>query len=130
MATTKLQQYTTGSFYVNGTLLSEATSVTITRNTNANKVYTIAKGFSGLSLGNREIEGSVENVVPSADFELDVGDFMASLETVKFDIFVGGRTMTIEGFILQDTIHFSAGATSGLSFSFVAPFGNFEALGV
>lgn len=117
-----LQQYTQGIPYVDGAALTEATSVRVRRATNSQPVNTIAKGYAGESPGAGMIEIDVENAVPSLAFELNPGKFMKNLATCEFTLFAGNATLTVKGFIVEDSFQAGVNAASGLSFTFRAPF--------
>lgn len=111
-----LQLYTLANVYVNGSLLAEEASVTVDRATNSQQVITVAKGYAGESPGAAMTELSVENVVPAADFELNPGKFMGSMQVVEFSAFAAGRTLTFKGFIVSDNFSHAANSASKLSF--------------
>ncbi len=116
------QQYTQVESYINGKKLAENMSVKLSRTTKAQVVETIARGFAGVSIGARSISVTLENGVPSADFELDPGAFMKNLTVVELTLFAAGRTLTSRGFIIEDDFSGSVNSPSGLSFSFVGEF--------
>ncbi|KYF87787.1 hypothetical protein BE20_24900 [Sorangium cellulosum] len=117
-----LDLYTKAQVYVNSALLAEEASVTIKRSTGAQQVKTVAKGFAGLSPGSPMCEITVSNAVPSADFELDPGQFMKDLEVVEVTIFAAGRTATSKGFITDDNFSHAVDTASKLDFTFVGQF--------
>jgi hypothetical protein len=111
-----LQLYTAGFVYVNGSLLAEEASVTVSRATNSQQIITVAKGYSGESPGAAMCEITVESVVPAADFELNPGKFMGDLKVCEFTIFAAGNTLTFKGFIISDNFSHAANSESKLSF--------------
>lgn len=114
-----LQLYTLAAIYVNGALLSEESSVGIDRDTNAQQVLTVAKGFAGLSPGAQMTMINVDNAVPSADFELNPDKFMKGLAVVEITVFAAGRTLTTKGFVIKDNFQHAVNSDSKLSFSFI-----------
>ncbi len=112
-----LERYTKATVYLNSKLLSEESSVTIKRSTGSQPVKTTAKGYAGESPGAPMCEITVENAVPSADFELDPGQFMLDLENVELTVFAAGRTATSKGFIYEDNFSHAVENQSKLSFS-------------
>jgi hypothetical protein len=119
-----LQKYTKATVYWNGTLLSEESSVTVKRMSGAQPVKTTAKGFAGMSPGAPMMTVSVENAVPTADFELDPGAVMENLDDGELTIFAAGRTITSKGFITEDNFSHAFESQSKLSFEFTGQFAN------
>lgn len=112
------QLYTNATVYVDGSLLSEAASVQVERDSNSQLVNTIARGFAGVSPGAAITKISVSNAVPAADFELNPGKFLLANKEVEVTVFAGGRTLTSKGFIMSDSFQYSTGSSSELSFQF------------
>ena len=121
-----LQLYAKASVYVDGSLLSEEASVTIKRTTGAQVVKTVAKGFAGVSPGAPMLTISVENAVPSADFELNPGDYMTNLDVVEVTIFAAGNTLTSKGFILEDNFSHAAETQSKLTFEYTGQYADWQ----
>jgi hypothetical protein len=67
---------------------------------------------------------SVENAVPTADFELDPGAVMENLDDGELTIFAAGRTITSKGFITEDNFSHAFESQSKLSFEFTGQFAN------
>lgn len=111
-----LQLYTAAFVYVNGALLTEAASISVKRATNSQAVSTIVKGYGGESQGAAMTEVSVEGAVPAADFELNPGKFMGSLQPVEFTIFAAGKTLVFKGFIISDNFSYAVNSEAKLSF--------------
>jgi hypothetical protein len=124
--TTNLQLYTNAHVYINGSCLSQESSVTISRTTNAQDVITVVGGFSGQVEGAKMLELTVENAVPSADFEMNPGSFMSNLDVVEFTVVAAGRTLTTTGFINSDNFSHAANTESKLSFSAKCKFADWE----
>lgn len=120
------QLYSLAFVTVNGKLLTEEADVTVNRNTGAQPVNTVAKGFAGVSQGAATVEIDVTNAVPSADFELDAGPFMESLQDVEIGVIVAGKQMIAKGFILSDTFAHGVGKESSYSFKFHGAFAKYE----
>jgi hypothetical protein len=121
-----LQQYTKALVYIDGGLLSEEATVTVRRNTGSQPVKTTAKGYAGESPGAAMTELDVENAVPSADFELDPGKYMANLDTAEVTIFAAGRTLTTKGTIFSDNFAHGVETAAKLSFNFRGAFAQWE----
>ena len=114
--------YAQATVLINGTVIAENTSVKITRDSKANVVETLGKGFAGVSVGAKMITVSVDNAVPSADFEFDPGKYIAELRVAELTIFVSNRTLTTKGFFLSDDFQSAVNSPSSLSFSFVGEY--------
>lgn len=116
-----LQRYTKINVYVDGSLLFEEIDVTVRRSTNSQEVKTVAKGYSGESPGAAMCEIDVNNAFPEDGMEFDVGSAMANLTPVEMTQFAGGKTMTVKGFIIEDTAQHGVDKAAGVSFKFRGP---------
>lgn len=122
-----VQLYSLAYVTVNGKLLTEEASMEITRSTGSQAVMTVAKGYAGESPGAQTIEIRVTNAVPAADFELDMGDFMESMEAVEMGVVgPGGKTATLKGYIIKDTFKHSVNSESTYDFDFRGGWANYE----
>lgn len=117
-----LQLYTLASVYIDGALLTEESDVKVSRDTGAQKVLTVQKGFAGLSPGAPMMTVEVSSAVPSADFEMNPGKYMKALSIAEITIFAAGRTLTVKGFITKDDFSHAVNKESTLSFTFEAPY--------
>ena len=111
--------YATIEAYIDGSKVAQATSVKLSRTTKAQQVDTMGLGFAGMSEGAKMITVSIDNAVPSADFELDPGSYMTRLRSVELTLFSAGRTLTSKGFIIDDNYSKSTNSPSALSFEFL-----------
>lgn len=123
-----LQLYTLVTCYVDGAMLAEEARVTIDRETNAQNVLTVAKGFSGLSPGAAMMMITVENAVPSADFELNPGARMKALQVTEFTFACAGNILTTKGFIISDNLAHAVNSESKLDFKCVCEFADWRRL--
>lgn len=121
-----VQIYSNALVTVNGRLLTEEASVTITKNSGLNPVMTVAKGFAGMSQGAGTAEVDVDNAVPSADFEFNPDPFMKAGATVEVGILMAGRQTVFVGFITSATYAHSVNQESKLSFKIMCGFEVFE----
>lgn len=112
------QQYSKAVVYVNSSVLSEEASVTIKRSSGSQAVKTVAKGYAGESPGSPMTEITVSNAVPSADFELDPGQFINNVEIVEITVFAAGRTLTVKGSIIDDNFSHAVDSEAKLEFNF------------
>jgi hypothetical protein len=114
-----LQQYSLIFVTVNGRLLSEEGSVTISRDSKAQEVDTMAKGFAGVSQGASMVSIDVTNAVPAADFEFDAGRNISSLDVVEIGALVAGKQGISKGFIVSDSIKSSVNSPTSYDFKFI-----------
>lgn len=121
-----VQTYSKALVLLNGTLLAEEASVSVRRSTGAQKVMTTAKGWAGMSLGAPMIEIDVSSAVPSADFEVDPGRFMKTLEIVELTVVAAGKQLTSKGIINEDSFKHSVNAESTLEFKFEGQYADWE----
>lgn len=113
------QLYSLAYCLLNGRLLTEHADITLSRNSNANPVRTVAKGFAGMSPGAPDCEIDVTNAVPAADFEFDPGDDIEQLADVEMGVVgPGGKVAVSKGYIVSDTFTHGVGKESSLSFKF------------
>lgn len=119
-----LTVYSIGEVYVNGRYLAQEASMQFSRKTNSQAVLTVALGYAGESPGAPMCEVDVTNAVPSAGFELDAGAFMGStgggaqnaLQPVQFTLFVAGKTLVFNGFIIEDSFSHAVNSEAKLTF--------------
>lgn len=116
-----LSLYTLGTFLVQGSVLTEETSVRCRRASGAQIVKTVHKGMAGVSPGAPMISIDADNAVPNSGFEYDPGDAIQGLDIVEGTLFAASRTLTTKGFILDDSFGHSVENPSNLQFSFVGP---------
>jgi len=121
-----LQLYTKLFAFVDGKILGQSNSVSITFKSNAQIINTIVYGFQGLSPGSAHIEFSIDNVVPSKDFELDPTPYIGQLKKVELVFDGASRNLRINGFITDSNFSQSTDSPSKLTFSGMGEFGVFE----
>lgn len=115
----ELQLYALAYVLVDGNLLAQEGSVTISRSTNSQAVNTVANGYSGESPGAAMVEIQVTSAVPSADFEMNPGKYMKNLKEVEIGVLgPGSKQLTARGFIISDSFKHSVNAESSLDFNF------------
>lgn len=114
--------YTVLYTVIDGTLLAEEQTVSISRTTNAQLIHTVAKGMSGVSPGSPIIEWDVESAVPSGGFEFDAGKKMLGLiPTQVYVLGPGGMALKGQAFIISDTITHAVDSPSKYTFKAVGP---------
>lgn len=122
-----VQVYTRCLVTVNGNLLAEEASVTLTQNSGAQVVNTVSKGFAGVSPGAGSTEIDVDNAVPAAGFEYDPTDPMFNNEPVELGLTLSnGDTLTSKGFIMSQSFKHAVNSESMLAFKFHGGIAKFE----
>jgi len=116
------QLYTIAEVFVDGKKLMEEASVKVTRDTKAQPVNTVARGFAGMSQGSRELQISVESAVPSTDFEMNPAQYMNTTKAVTLTIRAAGRSLSSQGFITKDDFSHSVNSEAKLSFEFMGEY--------
>ena len=120
-----LQQYSGAEVYFNGLKLMEEAQVSISRNTHASKIATLARGFAGIIDGASDMEINVSNAVPGVGFELNPGAFMnlkkekgdgGGIPRFEITIIAAGRTLTTVGQIMSDNFDHAVNSASKLDF--------------
>ena len=129
-----IQLYSNAEVYINGSKLVEEANVSVSRHTNAQKQYTLARGFAGMVTGCSEIEIKVTNAVPSAKFELNPGSFMGmspntdtsrgggvfgGLRPLEVTIYAASSQLHTRGFMTSDNFNHAVNAASTLEFALV-----------
>lgn len=111
---------------VDGQLLTEAGSVSFTRNGGGINVFTMAKNFAGVSPGANSCQVQIENAIPAAGLELDPGDAIFNYQIVEIGLIgPGGKTGITRGYIQSDSWQQSVNAEGKMSFSFFGSFPKF-----
>ncbi len=117
-----LEIYTLAIVLLDGSLLTEESSVTIDRDGRMQPVDTVAKGFAGMSPGAPIIRIDIENGVPARDFEVNPGRYFINpgdIQIVELTVFAANRRLTTKGFILKDNFRHAVNAEARLAFNFI-----------
>jgi hypothetical protein len=106
--------------YLNGALVSKATSVQTGLTSDDQSVLTIALGYAGISPSPDIREVTIENVVPIDGIEFEVEKYKLQKTVITLKLQFGGSGMTYEGkgFITSVSIDAGVGKTTSLSFTF------------
>jgi len=121
------QLYTPLNIAIGGAIIAEATSIQFSRTLNAQQVNTIAKGLAGITPGARMLTFTVQNAVPSADFELDAGAVIEAGTIVDVVMIgPGGKQMVCKGFITEDSGSYQVNGNTEYSFSGFASLSKFQ----
>lgn len=126
MATTNLQLYSNIVITVDNKVLTQATSVSVDRMNNSIAQKTIVGGYSGESPGAAMCEVSVDNAVPSAEFEFDPGPFIKANQKVSFTVYAAGSMMRFDGFIISDNFSYAVDSASKLTFKARGSFSEYK----
>jgi hypothetical protein len=119
-------RYSNAFVTIDGRLLAEEASVSIQKNSGLNPVFTVAKGFAGMSQGAGTMEISIENAVPSADFEFNPDEYLKAGAVVEVGVVMANRQTVAKGFILEASYSHSVNQESKLSFKIMAGLELFE----
>lgn len=124
---TPLQLYSLLFVTVKSKLLTEAGSIQLSRDLKASDVETLAKGWAGVSPGAGVCDLRVTNAVPAADFELDAGKHMSTYTPAEIGVLgPGGKQLTVDCFILSDSIQASVNNPTQLEFTLRGPFAEWK----
>ena len=120
MANANLIQYSQVKVYADGNMLMEEATVTMKRESGAQPVKTVGKGFAGVSKGAPVTNVTVESFVPTAGMEFDPTANINLNQITQLTLVLGtGQQATMNGFILTDDLSHSVDAAGKLSFSFI-----------
>lgn len=120
------QLFTKGIAYVNGNQLTMETSMTIKRTSGAQDVKTVSLQWAGVSPGAGMTEITVKNAVPSAAFEFNPGPFIQNLQKATMTFYIAGATMSLDGFIMEDTFNHAVDTEGTIEFVFHGPLVDFD----
>lgn len=121
-----LQKYTNALVLINGSLLTEESSVSIDKKSGLNPVHTTNRGFAGVSQGAAEMTIKIDNAVPSADFEyLPDGDMFAGA-IIEVCVLMAGKQTVAKGFIMDAGYSHSVNSEGKLSFTIMCEPAEFE----
>jgi len=123
-----LTLYANAYVYINGVLLTQESSVSVEKKSGLNMVETTHLGLAGAVQGSARVEISIDNAVPSADFELggDWDKYMITGTVVEIRILMGTRLSIHNVFVTDATYSHSVNDPSKISVKFTGRFANFE----
>lgn len=122
----ELQLYATGFVSVDSKILMEETAMSLTKKSGLNPVFTVAKGFAGMSQGATTVEIQIDGAVPSSDFEFMPDQYMRLGTVVDVTVVMAGRQSVHKGFITEANYSHSVNEASKLSMTILAQFSDFE----
>ncbi len=121
-----LQLYSGAFVTLDNKLLAQEASVTVEKKADLKPIYTLAAGLAGMSLGVGTAEVTIENAVPSSDFELCPDRYIRTGAIIEVGIVMAGRQSVFRGFITEATYSHSVNDASKLSMKFLCRFADFE----
>ncbi len=92
-----LQQYTDCSWFVNGALLMEATSIQLKHTSGKIQINTMKKGLAGFSPGTKMVTGTIVLAVPRAGMEIDVVGLTNDDTIIEFVGYRAGKKVKYKG---------------------------------
>lgn len=125
-----MQLFSNAYLFAGGTLIAMAASIQIEKKSNSTPIHTLHRGFAGQCHGSGTTELTVEQAIPTKDFELIGGslvDFwVASGLPVDFGIIMGARTTRLKGIVDSASYSHSVNDASKVSFHVIGRFEPFE----
>lgn len=121
-----LQIYSSAYVTIDNKLLAQEVSVTVEKKSALQPVFTLAAGFAGMSLGAGTAEVTIDNAVPSSDFEFNPDPYMRTGAVVEVGLVMAGRQSVFKGFITDATYSHSVNDSSKLSMKLLCRFSDFE----
>lgn len=85
---------------------------------NDKALFTNLTGFAGHSDGCTIVEFTVDSPIPQAGVEFDAAGYAASHTTLTLKFKIAGKTETVRGRVLEESIDTAAGDTTKQSFKF------------
>lgn len=114
-----LQIYDRGVFFLNGQLLVESQSVSVTVDPALNEVMTSQKGFAGVSPGAEKTTLDVSAAIPRVGLEVDVLKFIRAVDVVEVILFLGSAKYKGKGFVNNLKMDTGTDRAAGYSFTMV-----------
>jgi hypothetical protein len=119
-----LQTYDRGAFFLDGQLLIESQSVSVTVDPKLNEVTTTQKGFAGVSPGAEMTSIDVASALPRSGVEYDALLVIQGVEIVEALLFVGAAKYKAKGYI--NNLKIETGTDRAASYSFTMICGPME----
>ncbi len=121
-----LQLYSNAYVAVDGKLLTEESSISVEKKSGLNPVFTTVGGLAGATQGASTAEISIDNAIPSADFEFNPDAYMRTGAVVEVGVIMASRISVFKGFIMDATYSHSVNDSSKLSMKMLCRFSDFE----
>lgn len=122
----EFQHYSNAYVFINGQLLAQEASVSIEKKSGGRPIFTLGAGLAGVSQGVELIELSIDNAVPSTDFEFNPDRWIRFGEPVEIGILMANRQSVFLGFILDATYSHAANDAAKMMMKLICRFAPFE----
>jgi hypothetical protein len=121
-----MAEYTNCFVTLDNTILSEATTITINHDPRLVEVETLAGGLKGMAEGSKRMTVTIDNAVPSADFEIDPTRYMVAGTRVDFGAVAAGRQLQQSMWITSSSFTRGVNQEPRVSISLTGPFKEWE----
>ncbi len=121
-----MELYSNAFVTFDGKLLVQEAQVTVEKKSGLNPVFTVALGLAGMTQGASTVEITIEEAVPSADFEINPDPYMRTGQVVEVGIIMGGRQSVHKCFLTDATFSHGTNDASKVSMKFLGRFADFE----
>lgn len=121
-----LQLYANIFSGIDGKLLLEQQTVSLSKKSGLNPVFTVGSGFAGMSQGASTMEISIENAVPTTDLEFNPDMYLRTGAVVEVSFIMAGRQTVAKGFITEANYSYSVNEHAKVSMTIMARFSDFE----
>lgn len=122
-----LQQYSKVTVYYNSNLLVEEVSMGADRESGAQVVKTVSKGFAGTSPGSPMMTIEIVEAVPANGFDIStLGPDMKNQTVREVTLFSAGKSLTTKGFVMKDSLKHGVDKESELSFSMTCEWADWQ----
>jgi hypothetical protein len=121
-----MQLYSNAFVYIDGRLLTQESSVTVNMKSGLNPVFTTVEGLAGASQGASTVEISVDEAVPSADFDFNPGAYMRTGTVVEVKIQAASREAIFKCFVMESDLSHSVNDSSKIALKFTGRLSDFE----
>lgn len=118
--------YAKGAMLINNDIQLEEVKMTCKWTSGAKDVHTVLKGFAGQSPGSAMLEIDFDAAVPIDGPEYDALADILGVREVPIQVYVGNRTLTTTGFIVQQTFDHAVDSEAKVSYSIHAKYATFQ----
>lgn len=121
------KHYSVAYVFIDGKLLTEEASVSLEKKSHGSApIFTLSAGLAGVSIGVPLIELSIQNAVPTADFELCPDDKIRTGSAVEVGIVMAGRQSIFKGVITEASYSHAVNDSSKLNLKLTCRYSDFE----
>lgn len=114
-----LQQYEKGTLFLDGTLLVEVMNFSLDHDAANQPIFTMYKGFAGVSPGSPVTKGSVSGGIPRVGVDFDYLSKLKAVAVVEFVVFAHSKTKKFKGYIMSIKEQYGADRAAEISFDFI-----------